>query len=216
MACQQGLTFRSTAQMATSEAGGRAVTRHAWQPPALTALFLGGWGPWFSPMAAPGSCVSHHSVLSRGFTRVAVAPDGCHRASALVCCLLCSSVCIGRCQNAWRSNSARHHAKGRMQGPTSGREHGANGGTRCHGEARAGWGSSAATLAPCPLAVGVPTACLSSRSPWPSDRPSSFSSQIYSLIWSSSSLEQRLHQSLPGTARHVGAVASAQESSNNH
>lgn len=34
MACQQGLTFRSTAQMATSEARGRAATHRARQPPA--------------------------------------------------------------------------------------------------------------------------------------------------------------------------------------
>lgn len=103
-----------------------------------------------------------------------------------------------------------------MEGLTSGREHGADGGTRCRREARAGCGSLAATLAPRSHVVVVPTACLSSRSPLPSELPSSSSSQIYGLIWSSSSLERRLHQSLPGTARHVGAVASAQESSNNH
>lgn len=84
------------------------------------------------------------------------------------------------------------------------------------GEAGACWGSLAATLAPRSHAAVVPTACLSSRSPRPLELPSSFSSQIYGLIWSSNSLGQRLHQSLPGTTRHIGAVASARESSNNH
>lgn len=90
------------------------------------------------------------------------------------------------------------------------------GGTRCRREAREGWGSLAAMLTPRFHAAVVLTACLSSRSLWPSELPSSFSSQIYGLIWSSNSLEQRLHQSLPGTSRHIGAVASARESSNNH
>lgn len=69
----------------------------------------------------------------------------------------------------------------------------------------------------CPLLHAVVmTAILSSVSLRPSELPSSFSSQIYGLIWNSNSFEWRLHQSLPGTARHISVVASARDSSNNH
>lgn len=216
MACQQGLTFRSTAQMATSEAGEellpavRGSPRHT---PALTVLLLRGRGLRFSPTAAPGSRVSHRGALSRGSARV----DGCHRANALV------QLCLHRVM-------PKHFEKQLSQAPGRGWDaradlgqgawcrrqgRGADGGDTVPGgdQGRSGQlGGHGHPSLPCSSGVG---SLLSSWSPWPSEVPSSFSSQIYGLISSSSSLEQRLHQSLPATARHVGAAASAQESSNN-
>lgn len=71
MACQQGLTFRSTAQMALKpEEELLPIVCSSPQPSGRFFLELRDHG------STPGSRKSHHGVLRRGPTHVAVTLDG--------------------------------------------------------------------------------------------------------------------------------------------
>lgn len=71
MACQQGLTFRSTAQMALKP--GEELLPIVCSSPQPSGCFSSEVRDCGS---APGSRKSHHGVLRRGPTQVAVALDG--------------------------------------------------------------------------------------------------------------------------------------------